>query len=1215
MLEIQPNKSSRISDKLLDLYEEFTSLPETRNVNNSEVSLTNSDILQLNAARTEVIVRITSSDVEGLLPALEDSGFQVIGSAPDFNFIEGWMPIDLIPNLEELESQGLMGVLPVYAPITNVGSVTSQADFVHETDRVRASLPTGFDGTGVTIGVLSDSYDTSGNGSAAADIASGDLPANGVTVLQEGRNNATDEGRAMLQLVHDLAPGADLAFATASFSPANFANNIRALANAGSDIIVDDIAYLTEPFFQDSVVSFAVDDVVTNNNVAYFSSAGNSGDIAYESTDINFETIGQNLFYDFDPSANVDVTQRITIPFGRQVRLSFQWDDPFFTRNGVDTDLDIFLINPATGNIVAQADNNNIANQTPSEFLVFENNTFQTDFDVAIRLFDGPEPGRIKYIPFDLSSNPDDIYQEFATNSSTIFAHPAATNASAVAAVPYFDQDNPEPFTSVGPTTILFETDGTRKATPEVRQTPDIAAIDNTDTTFFGSDIDGNGFPNFSGTSAAAPHAAAVAALVKQANPTFTPQQIYDRLESTAKDIGAPGYDNVTGHGLINAYDAIFGPVVPAPLNFTDNFEDGDLPIAYETKTNGAGRIQVTTENNPIGTRHLTLDSSRNRFDSLNEVILHVDTTGFDNVQLSFDQREFDDEDNLMPQTFTGSNNSDGVVLSVDGTNWFRLISLTGSNSTETYQTNSFNLSTFAANNSLTLGSDVRIKFQQFDDFPIETGLDGFAFDNISVTGDSLAGFTVTESDGNTTVTEAGSTDTFTVVLDTQPTDDVVISITNPDTTEATVSSNSLTFTAANWDTAQTVTVTGVDDNLVDGNQTTPLTLSVDAANSDDNFDSLANQTVNVITVDDDSAGFTVTESEGNTTVTEAGSTDTFTVVLDTQPTDDVVISITNPDTTEATVSSNSLTFTAANWDTAQTVTVTGVDDNLVDGNQTTPLTLSVDAANSDDNFDSLANQTVNVITIDDDSAGFTVTESDGNTTVTEAGSTDTFTVVLDTQPTDDVVISITNPDTTEATVSSNSLTFTAANWDTAQTVTVTGVDDNLVDGNQTTPLTLSVDAANSDDNFDSLANQTVNVITVDDDVNIQILGTKGRDVLTGDDTDNIITGLQSRDILTGGGGNDEFVYTSLRDAGDIITDFEVGSDTIVLTQLLDSLGYTGSDAISDGYVSFGANGNDAFVQIDQDGTMGSRFARTIITLENVSLTEISNPNNFVFEA
>ena len=403
------------------------------------------------------------------------------------------------------------------------------------------------------------------------------------------------------------------------------------------------------------------------------------------------------------------------------------------------------------------------SNQTPLEIFGFENTTGQTDFDVAIGFSNGSEPGRIKYIPFGLggpNADPATIYQEFATNSSTIFGHPAATNASAVAATPYFDQKTPEPFTSVGPTTILFEPDGTRKKTPEIRQKPDITAVDGTDTTFFfpEDDIEANGFPNFFGTSAAAPHAAAVAALVKQANPEFTPEQIYNRLESTAEDIAAPGRDNVTGTGLINAYDAVFSPVVPVTLNFTDDFEDGNLPIAYETNSNGAGKIQVTSENNPIGDRHLTLDSSLdingknsvntsgfgyNVQESLNEVILNVDTTNFTDVKLSFDQREFRDGDNPMPEKFVGSNNSDGVALSVDGTNWYRLISLTGDNSPQRYENKTFDLTEFAAQNHLTLGEDVQIKFQQFDDLAINTtdpskpsGV--MAFDNISVTGSAL---------------------------------------------------------------------------------------------------------------------------------------------------------------------------------------------------------------------------------------------------------------------------------------------------------------------------------------------------------------------------------------------------------------------------------------------------------------------------------------------
>ena len=142
----------------------------------------------------------------------------------------------------------------------------------------------------------------------------------------------------------------------------------------------------------------------------------------------------------------------------------------------------------------------------------------------------------------------------------------------------------------------------------------------------------------------------------------------------------------------------------------------------------------------------------------------------------------------------------------------------------------------------------------------------------------SVAGFTVSEPGGSTTVTEAGDTDTFTVVLNAQPDSDVVLSITSSDTGEATVTS-SLTFTSANWDTAQVVTVTGVDDNIIDGTITSTTTISVNDAASDNNFDAVADQTVSVSTTDDDVAGFTVSEPDGSTTVTEAGGTDTFTEI------------------------------------------------------------------------------------------------------------------------------------------------------------------------------------------------------------------------------------------------------------------------------------------------------------------------------------------------
>ena len=300
------------------------------------------------------------------------------------------------------------------------------------------------------------------------------------------------------------------------------------------------------------------------------------------------------------------------------------------------------------------------------------------------------------------------------------------------------------------------------------------------------------------------------------------------------------------------------------------------------------------------------------------------------------------------------------------------------------------------------------------------------------------------------------------------------------DTGEATLS-GTLSFTNANWDTPQTVTVTGVDENIIDGNQTSTITITIVDSISDNDFDPVADQTVTATTTDDDVAGFTIVETDGSTEVAESGTTDTFTIVLDAEPASDVVLTVTSSDTGEATVNTP-LTFTNANWDTPQTVTITGVDDNLVDGNIDSTITIAVDDANSNDDFDAVADQTVTATTTDDDTAGFTIVETDGSTEVAESGTTDTFTVVLDAQPLSDVVLTITSGDTGEATVTST-LTFSPLNWDTPQTVTVTGVDENIIDGTISSTITVAVDDASSDNDFDAVADQTVTATTTDDDV------------------------------------------------------------------------------------------------------------------------------------
>ena len=280
------------------------------------------------------------------------------------------------------------------------------------------------------------------------------------------------------------------------------------------------------------------------------------------------------------------------------------------------------------------------------------------------------------------------------------------------------------------------------------------------------------------------------------------------------------------------------------------------------------------------------------------------------------------------------------------------------------------------------------------------------------------------------------------------------------------------------------MTVTGVDDNLVDGTIISSTTIGVVDEISDDDFDPVADQNVQIVTLDDDIAGFTVTETDGSTEVDESGTTDTFTIVLTAEPSTNVVLSIESSNVDEATVDLDSITFTPENWDTPQTITANGVDDlGVIDGPQTSTATISIVQEASDDNFDAVADQQVSVTTTDDDVPGFTVTETDGSTEVNESGTTDTFTIVLTAQPTSNVTFTITSADTDEATVVGTA-TFIPGEWNIPQEITVTGADDGqLVDGDQITVLTISIDGANSDDGFDPLDDQTVSATTIDNDI------------------------------------------------------------------------------------------------------------------------------------
>ncbi len=537
----------------------------------------NSPIVTIGGVDYQVVDAIATDDTDRLYEDL--MGMGLLSPSKYGRVVSGLLPLspDMADEMDKLASLKFYRI-PQFS--TQVGAVTSQADATMRADIARATF--GIDGNGTTLGVLSDSFDHLGG--AVSDIATGDLPGTGnplgnntpVNVLLDLPNGGSDEGRAMSQLVHDVAPGADLAFHTAFLGTASFANGILDLASvAGANVIVDDVGILTEPMFQDGVIAQAANTVV-ENGVAYFSSAGNSDRDAYESEARIVDTPFGAL-HDFDPGPSVDVFQSIFVPFGTGFTASFQWDSPFFSAGGSagsPNDLDIFLLDEGTTTVVAGSIDNNVGQDAVELFSFFNDGSTGSEvFNIAVSQFSGPDAGFLKYILFGFQGE----IIEFDTNSGTLFGHPNAVGAEAVGAA--FYQDTPEfgvnppelePFSSAGPTPIFFDADGNRLAVPEIRRKPDITAPDGTDTTFFGFDVDSNGFPNFFGTSAAAPHAAAVAALMLEANPSLSPEEIYSILEQTAIDMDDPftpgfdiGPDFASGFGLIQADAAVASAIAP----------------------------------------------------------------------------------------------------------------------------------------------------------------------------------------------------------------------------------------------------------------------------------------------------------------------------------------------------------------------------------------------------------------------------------------------------------------------------------------------------------------------------------------------------------------------------------------------------------------------------------------------------------------------------
>ena len=586
----------------------------------------------------------TRGDPQKLRAALIGLGLE--RAATYANDVGGWLPVN---NIEAAAERGELLSIRASMPRARTGAASSQGDYAQRSDVVRTDNPT-LTGAGITVGVLSDSFNcyavyaepgsgvpVSGNEGYAyngftadytTDVSTGDLPSN-VNVLEEAdclnygaptQLPFGDEGRAMLQVVHDVAPGASLVFYTAENSEADFANGIGKLAAAGAKVIADDVGYFDEPFFQDGLVAQAID-AVEAQGVAYFSAAGNDGSLAYENLAPSFSTLsgsGSNAgeyLLNFDTSgATTRTALPLTIPAippGDFVAVVVEWDQPYVTgaagSPGASSRIDLCITGGTGSDTITDYDGNpvsctgpNAIGVDPYQIMIISNpanatgNSQQQNLNIVVGLADGTAaPGRLLVAIEDdgLGSQID----SFATHSATLQGHPGAAGAAAVGAAFYFTTPrcgtSPatlETFSSEGGAPILFDTSGNRLATAVVRQKPDFVGPDGGNDTFLGFTLasagitDSSGllntsisecqnnpnYPNFFGTSAATPHAASIAALILQANAGVTPTQIYTVLRNSALPMSATTPNFNSGYGFIQA-DAALALIVPGAPELT----------------------------------------------------------------------------------------------------------------------------------------------------------------------------------------------------------------------------------------------------------------------------------------------------------------------------------------------------------------------------------------------------------------------------------------------------------------------------------------------------------------------------------------------------------------------------------------------------------------------------------------------------------------------
>jgi subtilisin family serine protease len=454
--------------------------------------------------------------------------------------VRGWLRTK---DLRRLTALGVVRtIVPVRSGRLRIGTVTSEGDAAALGPQARA---TGVDGTGVTVGVISDGIDH-----LATSIGSLDAPVGtGVPVGPDCGAGSGDEGTAILEIVHDLAPGATLRFSEGLTDKQAFVDSVSCLVAAGAQVIVDDVGFYDEPFFEDGMVAEAVRTAV-EGGVSFVSAAGNDGARHYGATFTGTtDPTSGAVYHDFASGTGGahDTFERLDLAPGATLACVLQWNDRWGASTN-DYDLELWDLDKTSPAIVAASTNVQNGSQDPLEEISGVANQGAATAHLGVRVKRVAGVNKVLGLfCFGATS------MQHVVPAGSIIGHPAVDEVIAVGAIDVHQQNlnQVEDFSSQGPATIYFPT-------LEVRHKPDLAGFDGVATAVCPSPS--ACFDPFFGTSAAAPHAAAVAALLLSKEACRTPAEVQQALRAGAADILATGTDDVSGAGRLDALATLATP-------------------------------------------------------------------------------------------------------------------------------------------------------------------------------------------------------------------------------------------------------------------------------------------------------------------------------------------------------------------------------------------------------------------------------------------------------------------------------------------------------------------------------------------------------------------------------------------------------------------------------------------------------------------------------